>query len=197
MIGSVLNFLRTNLDAELRRDAEESATEKLVFVDGDKMEPLEFKLGAVSMLLVNVEEERVLRPGDRYSRVGGDGTISRVFPEIRLQLQLLFVARFKRYDEAWDQLAGVISHFQSRPYYDRHNTPGLPAGVEKLVFELRTLSFAEQNEIWNALRVSHHPSMLYRVSMLVLRDAQADAPAVAAGESQRRLGMLGESGGEG
>ena len=38
--------------------------------------------------------------------------------------------------------------------------------------ELMTLGFAEQNEVWNALRTTHHPSILYRVHLLVLRDQQ-------------------------
>jgi len=189
MIGTVLSFLRRKLDDELRALAEdESAAEKVVFVDGDKMEPLQFKLGAVTLMLINVEEERVLRAADRYVQHSADGTRSPSFPDIRLTLHLLFVARFKRYDEAWEQLSGVIAQFQSNPFCDRHNTPGLPEGVEKLIFELETLDFAKQNEIWNALRVSHHPSVLYRVNLVLVRDQQPAAPAPAAGQSVRRIG---------
>ncbi|NVB43278.1 DUF4255 domain-containing protein [Pseudenhygromyxa sp. WMMC2535] len=191
MIGSVLNFLRTDLDRALRTTGDdESANDKVAFVDGDKMDPLQFKLGAVSMLLVNVEEERLLRAGDRFRRVAEDGTVTRVFPDIRLSLQLLFVARFKRYDEAWDQLSAVLTHFQGKPAYTSQNTPALPAGVERLLFELRTFGFAEQNEIWNALRISHHPSVLYRVNLVLLRDASPAIPGVEAGEANRHIGEM-------
>lgn len=192
MIGQVLNFLRRKLDEDLRvTTADESAADKLVFVDGDKMEPLQFKLGAVTLMLINVEEERTLRAADRYLQRHDDGTASPSFPDIRLTLHLFFVARFKLYDEAWDQLSKVLAHFQSNPFYDRHNTPGLPAGVEKLIFEFQTLDFAKQNEIWNALRICHHPSLLYRARLLLVRDQERDAPAPAAGETQRRIGGLG------
>lgn len=190
MIGEVLSFLRRKLDDELRTGSEdESAAEKIVFVDGDKMEPLQFKLGAVTLMLINVEEERTLRAADRYIQRNGDGSVSPSFPDIRLTLHVFFVARFKLYDEAWDQLTKVISHFQSNPFYDRDNTPGLPGGVEKLIFELKTLDFAQQNEIWNALRVSHHPSVLYRANLVLVRDQQPAAPAPLVTKNLRRIGL--------
>ncbi|WP_157595183.1 DUF4255 domain-containing protein [Plesiocystis pacifica] len=185
----MLSFLRRQLDSELKAGSEdEAASDKVVFVDGDKMDPLQFKLGAVTLMLINVEEERVLRPADRYARRNPDGTVSRSFPDIRLSLNLFFVARFKLYDEAWQQLSQVIGHYQSKPVYDRTNTPGLPAGVEKLIFELRTLNFAEQNEIWNALRICHHPSVLYRTNLIVVEDKAVATPGVEAGEAQRKIG---------
>lgn len=149
--------------------------DKVVFLDGDQLEPLTFKLGAVSELLINVEEERVLRHADPYMRKAEDGTIQRVQPDIRLILYVLFVARFKQYEAAWHHLSTIIEHFQTVRMFEKESAPGLPDGVEKLVLELVTLSFAEQNEVWNALRITHHPSILYRVKLLALRDRMPEA----------------------
>lgn len=173
MIGEVLVFLRKHVDAYLRVEmggaVDDGASDVVVFVDGDKFEPLSFQLGAVSLLLINVEEERVLRNADPYVRVT-DGVAERVQPDIRLILYVLYVARFKQYDAAWDHLSKIIEQFQTERVIERETTPTLPTGVEKLVFELVTQNFAEQNEVWNALRVTHHPSILYRVKLVAFRD---------------------------
>lgn len=174
MIGQVLVFLRDHLNATLSAASDwvpgESREDKVVFIDGEKMDPITFRLGAVSALLVNVEEDSLLRPADRYVALAPDGAALRVQPEIRINLYVLFVARFKRYEQGLDCLSQIIQHFQGNRTFDHHNAPDLDEGVEKLVLELVTLPFAEQNEMWNALRTTYHPSVLYKVKMVVFRD---------------------------
>ena len=174
MIGSVLSYLRDRLDEHLRAsfpNGADPASDKVVFVDGDKMEPLVFKPEAVSILLINLEEERQTRAPNPYQRIDDEGMPHRVRPDIPLMLSVLFVARFKQYDAAWDHLTAVLSFFQKNAAIEA-GSPGLPDAVDKLVFDLITLKFGEQNEVWNALRATHHPSLLYRVKLVVLRDAE-------------------------
>jgi hypothetical protein len=184
MIGDVLVFLRKHLDDHLRMELggtpDDPTGDKVVFLDGDKFEPITFKLGAVSEVLINIEEDRVLRSADLYARQAEDGTHQRVQPDIRLILYVLFVARFKQYESAWEHLSKIIEHLQTVRVFDHENAPELPARVEKLVLELVTLNFAEQNEVWNALRTTHHPSILYRVKLLALRDGRPQAQAQVA-----------------
>jgi hypothetical protein len=190
VIAEVLVFLRKHLDDHLRiavgGSPDDPISDRVVFIDGEQMDPLNFKLGAVTQLLINVEEERILRPADLYARRSAEGHPQRGMPDLRLTLYLLFVARFKQYDTAWQHLSKIIEHFQSVRLFEAETTPELPAGVEKLVLELVTLRFAEQNEIWGALRTTHHPSVLYRVKLLRLRDAQiSDSPEI--GEIENNL----------
>jgi hypothetical protein len=179
MIAEVLIFLRKQLDEHLRLELggspDEPSGDKVVFVAGDEMEPITFKLGAVSELLINIEEERVLRSADLYSRKAESGPAQRVQPDIRLILYILFVARFKQYVSAWEHLSKIIEYFQTVRVFDQESTPDLPAGIEKLILELVTLGFAEQNEVWNALRTTHHPSILYRIKLIALRDRKPEA----------------------
>ena len=60
--------------------------------------------------------------------------------------------------------------------FERETSPDLPEGVDKLVLELVTLDFAQQNEVWTALRITHHPSILYRVKLITLRDQDVQTP---------------------
>ena len=176
MIGQVLAFLRKQLDdylrAELAGGIDEPVADKVAFLEGDKLDPIAFKEEAVSELLVNVEEERQLRAADPYLRVQEDGKPQRRQPDLRLILYVLFVARFKQYDSAWEHLGKVIEYLQSNRTFDRASHPELPAGVERLILELVTQSFAEQSDVWSMLRTTYHPSALYRVRLIVLHDVK-------------------------
>jgi hypothetical protein len=175
MIDEALVFLKNRLNAHLNsgRNPEESREDRVVFLDGQNMEPLTFKLGAVSALLINIEEENTLRPPDLYQRISPDGTRQKVNPQIRLSLYVLFVAHFKQYEESLRYLSLIIRYFQSHRLLDHHNAPELSENIEKLIMELVTLPFAEQNEIWNALRVTYHLSVLYKVKLIVFQDENA------------------------
>ena len=193
MIAETLNFLRRHLDERLRVElggSQDDATgDRVVFIDGDKLEPISFQLNAVTVLLINVEEERLLRQPDLYVRTNEDGTRQRVQPDIRLVLYVLFVARFKKYDAGWQHLSKILEHLQSNRVFDQASAPDLPPGMDRLILELVTLDFAAQNEVWNALRTTHHPSLLYRVKLLAYRDRRP-AESQEVGEQQREIGQL-------
>jgi hypothetical protein len=177
MINEVLIFLKNHLNAYLNVSSGlsrgESTEDRVVFLDGEKMDPITFKLGAVTALLINVEEENTLRPPDPYTAVSADGMQRKVQPDIRLNLYVLFVARFKQYEQGLSYLSRIIQHFQNHRVFDNHNAPELNGNIERLILELVTLPFSEQNELWNSLRTTYHPSVLYKVKMLVLKDEEA------------------------
>jgi hypothetical protein len=120
--------------------------------------------------LVNVEEDRQLRRPDPYVQLAADGTPQRGQRELRLILYILFAARFKQYDAAWDHLSKIAEYLQGHPVFDANTTPASPPEVEKLLFEMVTLRFNEQREVWGSLNVSQHPCLLYRTHLVVMRD---------------------------
>jgi hypothetical protein len=174
MIDRVLMFLKKRLNDYLgMRSAAppgSTAEDLVTFVDGDKVEPIDFKLGAVTALLINIEQEKTLRPPDPYARAGADGTAQRVRPDVRLNLYVLFVVRFKQYEDGLGYLSEVIRYFQLNPIFDHRNAPDLDDGIERLVLEMITLPMAQQNDLWGALRTTYQPSVLYRVGLIVYRD---------------------------
>jgi hypothetical protein len=173
MIGRTATFLRKQLDAYLRAElggVDDPIADKVVFLESDRAEPISFKEEAVSELLIHVGEERLLRAADPYVRVHEDGRPRRVQPDLRLVLHVLFVARFKQYDAAWEHLAKVIEYLQSHRTVDHSSNPELPAELEMLTFELISQPLSEQGTLWAMLRTSYLPSVLYRVGLVVLRD---------------------------
>nr|VFJ43026.1 MAG: Protein of unknown function (DUF4255) [Candidatus Kentron sp. DK]VFJ55579.1 MAG: Protein of unknown function (DUF4255) [Candidatus Kentron sp. DK] len=169
MIGQVLTFLKNQLNAHFVATGVTSGEDKVAFIDG-AVNPLVFAPEAISALLINLEEERVMRSADPYIRAVSSGVNEKIYPDIRLNLYVLFVSRFAQYEQGLDYLSRIIGYFQNYRLLDHENTTGLDDRIEKLVMELVTLPFSEQDKIWHALRTGYHPSVLYRVRMVVFRD---------------------------
>ncbi len=172
MIADVIQFLRDRLNQALPRDSSEGAAEDLfVYLGPGKDDSVGFKPDAVSILLVRIEEDTTLRKPDLYARVAGDGARQRVEPEIRMDLWILFVARFPDdYGQSLHHLSRVVRYFQNHRVFNQENSPDLTEEISQLVLELITPSFTEQNEIWGALRSAYQPSALYKVRMIVFQD---------------------------
>ena len=181
MINEVLIFLKNSLNAYLNsggkpNDAQE---DQVVFLVGQSMDSLNFKLGAVSIVLINLEQENVLRAPDLYVRTLPDGTAQKVQPDIRLNLYVLFVTHYQQYEDALRNLSAIIQYFQNHRLFGHHDAPELSENIEQLVVELVTLSFSEQNEVWGSLRLPYHPSALYKVKMVVFQgEAAAGTPVI-------------------
>jgi Pvc16 N-terminal domain len=177
MLGEVLIFLSRRLDgylsARLGVVPGEPDQAKVVLPDGEKSDPVEFQLGAVTALLVNLELDKVQRPPDLFHQSLPNGKVARVSPEIRINLYILFVARFKQYEQGLSYLSLIIQYFQGHRTLDHTNAPELDKRIDQLTLELTTLSFAEQGEIWSSLRTGYLPSVLYRVGTIVFQDEDA------------------------
>ncbi|RLA26184.1 MAG: DUF4255 domain-containing protein [Gammaproteobacteria bacterium] len=180
MINETLTFFKNSLNDYLQAKSsntlDEIQEDRVVFIEGEKLDPISFKMDAISLLLINLEEEKSLRAPDLYSRTDQNGTSLKTQPEIRLNLYILFVARFKQYENSLDHISLIIQFFQSNRVLNQHNSPNLSNKIHNLSVELITLPFGEQNEIWSALRTTYHPSVLYKVKMLVFADKNALSP---------------------
>jgi hypothetical protein len=171
MIGTTLGYVRKRLDAHLRsvfaRDSDGISADRVVFLEGDKLDPFTLQARTIGMVVVNVQEEREFRDANRHQRSSADSSgLELHHPDIHLELSVLFVAKFKDYDYAWDQLSHVIAYFQANPVLDAETASDLPPGLKRLVSELGSPSYQQQSEIWSALRASLHPSLLYRFQLI-------------------------------
>jgi hypothetical protein len=181
MIGEVLVFLKNQLNDYIKpiRGHDGTQPDPVDFIQGDSTDPVTFKSGAISVLLINIEQENILRAPDLYRRTTPNGTQQNVQPDVRLNLYVLFVARYPRYEDALDSLSLVIRYFQNHRLFTHTDAPALSANIERLVIELITLPFSQQNEVWSSLRVAYHPSVLYKVKMIVFQDEDvAAAPEI-------------------
>ena len=171
MIGAALTYLRDKVNTHLQDGETDSGQPLVVFVEGDKIDPLSIQSGRVNILVVNVEEERELRGANPYY----DERSQRINPDIPLTISALFIARFNDYPTSWNYLTDIIRFFQSHPVLERadnqaQSSNNMPEGIESLRCEMISLNLQQQNEVWGALRITQHPALLYKIKLITLRD---------------------------
>lgn len=181
MIDQAVKFILDRLNAVIVRDRKNKPAEDIFsYVGTNADESISFKRDSVSIMLVRIEEETTLRKPDVYSRVSDKGVHQKVSPEIRMNLWLLFVSRFPNdYSSALLYLSRLISYFQNHRVFNQEDWPELKPNIPRLVLELVTPSFSEQNEIWGSLRAAYQPSAVYKMQMIVFEDNEAvDLPPI-------------------
>ena len=180
MIDKILVLLKDSLNNYLTsgRKPGDLQEEQVVFPEWKSSDVLNFKTGAISVMLLNLEQENILRNSDLFTRSLADGSVQKSNPEIRLNLFLLFVANYQKYDDSLRYLSATIQYFQGHRLLNHQNTPELSQEIEQLIIELVSPSFSEQNEIWGTLRLPYHPSVLYKVKMIVFQDEDLNLPTV-------------------
>ena len=182
MIGTSLAYLLKQVNAltvppqpkTKSAGSAKSAPEEglVVFPAGTPAGTLLFPPEKITMVLVNIEEERAQRNLDQYSHRpirGKPSQLLKRMPDIRLSLQVLFVASFVDYVTAWNQLSEVISGFQGHPVFSSEHNTDFPATMEMITTELISQSLKEQRELWATLGTSQLPAVLYRFRLLTLR----------------------------
>ena len=132
----------------------------------------------VLMSLVNIEEDRISRSVDINQRQP-DGSFHKVKPEIKLNLYLLFVANIPNdYNEALKFISFIISFFQRKNYFDHSNSAGLDPKIERLVFELYSLTLEQQNHLWGALGAKYMPSVLFKMRIVAIQEDEIDGTTI-------------------
>ncbi|MEM0999646.1 MAG: DUF4255 domain-containing protein [Bacteroidota bacterium] len=169
MIDNALNTIRTQLNTYFK-NLGEAPDDKVVYIDSSQPDDARFPLNKVSLALINIEEDRTLRQSDQWAGTLHNGVVVGKNPDVRIQLLLLFVARFTNYEQAMKSLSQIIRFFQAHRVFTATEAPTLDADIDRLLMELQTMPIAQQNELWNAMRSSYHPSMAYKLSLLTYRD---------------------------
>jgi hypothetical protein len=187
MLDKAIVFLQKHLNNKFKGDA---AQDRVVLAKVEK-DFVQLTLDAVTIILVGLEPDRMSRSADAFRGAtlhGGSGPVS---PELRLNLYLLFTARFEFYENALKHISKVIQYFQENPVLTRQNAPEMDPELDRLVLELQDLQAKQQNDIWNMLKVAANPSVLYRVRVVVFQQTAAvETPPVV--EPQVTMGVISQ-----
>lgn len=172
IIEQSLTFIQKQLDFYLKQQAGENDNTEKVYLSNILQPNGEVALASdsVGITLVNIEEEKSRKAQRPYLKQ--ENGYRKHNPEIRLNLFLLIVARFGKYDEALKAISHVIGFFQSRNVFDQARYPSLDNAIEKLVFDLQTMSFEQMNHLWGSLGAKYMPSVLYKMRVLVVEDEE-------------------------
>ena len=125
----------------------------------------------IAAQVVNVEENSVCRSMETH-RTRSDGRHERVRPSVRVNLYVLFSANLDDYGEALKAVSLIVAFFQNRYAFD---ISGNGDGSSRVIFELYSMTFEQQNHLWAALGAKYSPSVMYKAAIVDIRDVRVDA----------------------
>jgi hypothetical protein len=168
MIDKALFFLRQEMNTYLKLktgDDNKITLSAIVSQSGTEVAPH----NAAGMMLVNVEEEKAYRQPNPQT-VANNGYYSFQNPELTLNLYMLLYANHSDHREALVLLSYIVQFFQSKNVFDNQESPQLGEDIEKLVVDLYSLTFEQQNQMWASLGAKYMPSTVYRVRMVIVNE---------------------------
>lgn len=117
----------------------------------------------VLVTLINLEKEPAGKPVSGSSR-----SFSGNNPALNINLYVLFSCYFSstNYIEALRFLSFVIAFLQDKSTFTQSNTPRLDESIDKLTFEMESVTSEKLNNMWATLGGKYMPSVLYKVRML-------------------------------
>ena len=160
MIDKALTFLRDQLNSYIQL---KTGTNNVVeFIDGNQFGSDALENNKVNLVMLSLEEERILR--------SLKGVPPNCPPDVKMNVYILFAARFNQYVNSLENLSWVIKFFQGQPVFTSSNTPTLDTEINQLTMELLRLPISESNSLLEIANLFSPPSVLYRARLLVLRD---------------------------
>ena len=132
--------------------------------------------------LINIEEDRVSRDPKNYIRNFTEQNGTEIIyknPAVNLNLTLLFTSVRDNggYGLALQSIQHLIAFFQNKYVFDHSNTPGLAAGIDKLILEMVSMNVEQLQLLWSMLGGKYHPSIAYRMRMVTI-DSVSDRKGV-------------------
>ena len=180
MIDVTFLFLKNQLKAylKLKKNAEEKVHISKLTDNAGKTIAKE-----LTLTLVSIDEERLLRNQNLYQETE-EGSFAKTNPEINLNLYCLITSNFgdkeTDYEESLKFLSLAATFFQSRFVFNHKTSPDLDNGIKQMIVELQSPSFEEQNNLWSFVGASYLPSLLYKIKMITLKEAETlmEAPPI-------------------
>ena len=120
--------------------------------------------------LVNIEKE--ITGKSNTGSISG-GAMANRSQTMNINLYVLFSAYFNsnNYPEALRFLSFIIAYFQYKNVFTPANTPRLDSGIDKLVFEIASITPEQLNNIWGSIGAKYMPSVIYKMRMLTFDES--------------------------
>lgn len=139
--------------------------------------------------LVYIDRDNTLKSGPS-SQLSGNKYLE-FAPPVQINLTIMFSALFNKnhYVEALKYISGVIYFFQNKPLFTAQNTPKLGKSVDKLYFDLISLTPNDLMNIYSMLGAKYMPSVVYKIKILTFSQDNivAELPAVRGMDLDSRI----------
>lgn len=170
MLDSALHFLKEELNTYIEVKTGRQRENVVKFAKIQMPKNITMQDGAITVFLINVEEERLFRSGVAQNNRLTSGNTSRDSQSLCLNFHVLFIANFNDYEDSLKFLSLTLKFFRSYRIFTQQRFPFLSPDIQQLTTELVNLTFMEQSELWQSLELPFIPSALYKVGMLVFPD---------------------------
>lgn len=185
-MDQVLKFLANQLDSYLQRQQSNNSRNVVlgnVSLIGTNEENGNLN-NQVIISLVNVEEDRISRPVNNYVKVAQQNIPQVIYknPPVFLNLDILFTAYYSDYQSSLLFLSYIIKFFQYQNVFTTLNAPDLPQQIDEVIFDLKTLSLQDLNNLWGILGSKYIPSVMYKVRLVAISDDFAEGDATLVNE---------------
>jgi hypothetical protein len=138
----------------------------------------------ILLSLINIEEEPLLRNPENFFK--RNNSVVYKNPPMYFNVTIMFGAfhtdpnREQAYTDSLTYIQKVIGFFQRESVFDPSNSPDLPQGIEKLVFELVNLNLEQLHHLWTLLGGKYIPSVVYKMRMVIIDEAleEMEAPLI-------------------
>ena len=183
MLDAALLFFQKELSNYIKIKTSGQKEDIVQFAEIQLPKDIVMQNNAITVLLINLEEERIFRSGAAQVNHLSNHRNAAEIPTLCMNLHVMFVANFKDYVEGLRILSMVMKFFRSYRLFNQQQFPSLPSDIYQLSTELVNLTFMEQGELWRSLELPSSPSVLYKVRMLIYQDTEIDhvdtSPAVS------------------
>lgn len=178
MLDIALNFLTAELNSYLVARGARKAMDEIGKVEIGKLVDDTGKWAItddhIGASLIHIEEDRVMKSQLPEVVLSGGRHVV-LEPKLKLNLHVLFAAKFQKYDEGLRSLSLVLTYFQSHPTFTPDTYSGLDARIERLAVELQSLTYEQLNQVWAFIGGKQLPSAIYKVRMVALQDVEPTA----------------------
>jgi len=133
----------------------------------------------VVVSLINIQQDRMSQDPLPYKYQGTNVYVQQ--PAVNLNLYLLISANYDDYGTALTAIDKVIEFFQYTRYFGSDNAPDLPAGLDRLIFDMFSVDLDLVHHLWSMLGSKYMPSVVYKMRMISIQhqeDQRAPAPLI-------------------
>lgn len=174
MIGSILNYIAQQMDAVIRQRLRLQPSDQKVFLT-----PIVGPDGSIAVKsenvlvfsLVSIQKDPIASNAFPKKPDIVAESVSKAAP-LHLNLYIVLGAYYKpeQIADGLDTLTIAMSFLQGKPLWNAQNSPGLPSGLEKLIFEMEPCDFHQLSHIWGTVGAKYLPSVLYKIRMIIIDD---------------------------
>lgn len=181
MIGPALQFTHQILDQFLRNrfGLDESVVILNNVVDSTGAVPVANQ-NKVVISLLNIDKE-TNRPFYNINKKLSSGSYADMNTTERFNLDILISANFDAYAETLKFLNAAILFFQVNPGLDASTSSSIPAGLNKLEFEIEKITYHQMHSLWTAMGAKYQPSVVYKIRLITIQGNEPSGITPAVG----------------